>query len=580
MKFCVSSIFFYFLALKPASMMGVDAQIQARDFVLSSLLVLYGVPFANAATQTLKIIGTDVAAGGIDPYSEGSTVSSNGPWGPTYSVGWHPWQDWGGVIAPNWVNTYNSPFLGLHAVSWIRIRFTMPMEFTGATMKLKMKADNKGEVAFNGKKVATIVSKKNFNFNAEKTKAFLKPGMNEITMKLTDWGGWVAYQYNIEITFDAEEGGILLPVDNEAPDLDVIPPLASLEIGSKVNLVGTCSDNDGDSLVITYNWGDGTAPKTFSGIDAEQCVIDGSHTYSTVGTHTLTVEIADEHGAIDSFDHTFTVTSTSTAPSSSPSSNPSAASAAPSSSPSTAPSSSPSTAPSSSPTFESISHDLCKIFAVHARTTVTFDGVKSTIHNGDVSVYPGTSITGDFKFNNEGNATGAFQFEIGEVVKNSESFASLVLVAHGVAMAAHGNDEKNMDIEIGGLTFIPGTYRSDSAINFAHGTVVTLDGGNEPNPEFIFIAGSTLVTAADTYFNLINGAKAENVLWALGTAATLGARSVVEGSIMAGTAITFGTNSELHGCALAQSAVTFESEGSVVLNHYEADGIYNALIGI
>jgi hypothetical protein len=129
-----------------------------------------------------------------------------------------------------------------------------------------------------------------------------------------------------------------------------------------------------------------------------------------------------------------------------------------------------------------------------------------------------------------------------------------------------------MEIEIGGVTFMPGTYRSGSAINFAYDTVVTLDGNNETNPVFLFIAGSTLVTAANTYFNLINGAKAENVLWALGTAATLGANSVVEGSILAGTAITFGTNSELHGCALAQSAVTFESGGSVVTNHYIADG--------
>jgi len=141
-----------------------------------------------------------------------------------------------------------------------------------------------------------------------------------------------------------------------------------------------------------------------------------------------------------------------------------------------------------------------------------------------------------------------------------------VLSAHGDAMADHGDAEETMDIGIGGLTFIQGTYRSDCAINFAHGTVVTLDGVNAPNPEFLFIAGSTLVTAADTSFNLINGAKAENILWALGTAATLGARSVVEGSILAGTAITFGTNSELHGCALAQSAVTFESGGSVMLN--------------
>jgi hypothetical protein len=112
-----------------------------------------------------------------------------------------------------------------------------------------------------------------------------------------------------------------------------------------------------------------------------------------------------------------------------------------------------------------------------------------------------------------------------------------------------------MDIEIGGLTFTPGTHRSDSAINFAYGTVVTLDGRNETNPVFLFIAGSTLVTAADTYFILKNGAKAENVRWALGTAATLGANSVIEGSILAGTSITFGTKSKLYGCALAQAAV-------------------------
>jgi hypothetical protein len=149
---------------------------------------------------------------------------------------------------------------------------------------------------------------------------------------------------------------------------------------------------------------------------------------------------------------------------------------------------------------------------------------------------------------------------------DSADFAASVLAAHADAME---EPSVPMDIEIGGKTFTPGTYRSDSAINFAYGTVVTLDGMNDPNPVFLFQAGSTLVTAADTHFILKNGAKAENVFWALGTAATLGANSIVEGSILAGTAITFGTQSELHGCALAQSAVTFESEGSIGLNHYE-----------
>jgi hypothetical protein len=211
------------------------------------------------------------------------------------------------------------------------------------------------------------------------------------------------------------------------------------------------------------------------------------------------------------------------------------------------------TKPSANPSFESISHEVCENYAVHARTAITFDGTMSTIHDGDVSVSPGTAITGSYSFDGGG------------VVDDSSAFAASVLIAHADAIAVHGA-EQTMAIEIGGLTFTPGTYRSGSAINFALNTVVTLDGDNQPNPEFLFIAGSTLVTAADTYFNLINGAKAENVLWALGSAATLGARSVVEGSILAGTAITFGTNSELHGCALAQSAVTFESGGSVMLN--------------
>jgi hypothetical protein len=152
------------------------------------------------------------------------------------------------------------------------------------------------------------------------------------------------------------------------------------------------------------------------------------------------------------------------------------------------------------------------------------------------------------------------------VVSDSSDFAASVTAAHTAAMGADG---QHMEIEIGGVTFTPGTYRSDSAINFAYGTVVTLDGQNEENPVFLFQANSTLVTAANTHFFLTKGAKAENVHWALGTAATLGANSVLEGSILAGTAITVGTNAELHGCALAQSAVTFESGGKVVKNHYE-----------
>jgi hypothetical protein len=172
---------------------------------------------------------------------------------------------------------------------------------------------------------------------------------------------------------------------------------------------------------------------------------------------------------------------------------------------------------------DSVCGNMAGSFAVHARTAITFAGGLTTIHGGDVGVFSGTA------------PTGAREIIGGSVVDNSDDFAASVLVAHANAMAVRA-DGIAIAIEIGGQTFTPGTYHSSSAINFAHGTEVTLDG----NGEYLFQAVTTLVTAANTKFNLINGAKAENVIWALGTAATLGADSVLEGSILAGTAITFG----------------------------------------
>ena len=202
---------------------------------------------------------------------------------------------------------------------------------------------------------------------------------------------------------------------------------------------------------------------------------------------------------------------------------------------------------------ESLAHSVCGSLAVHAETTISFNGEPTTIHSGDVSLSPGTSVTG------------AYQLQGGGIlVEESNAFAAKVATSHAEAMAVR-NDGTAIVVEIGGITFTPGTYRSGSAINIAYGSVVILDGEGDPNSVFLFQAGTTLITGASTSVILTNGARAENVVWALGTAATLGASSVLEGSILAGTAITFGTKSELNGCALAQSAVTFESQGSIKL---------------
>ena len=186
------------------------------------------------------------------------------------------------------------------------------------------------------------------------------------------------------------------------------------------------------------------------------------------------------------------------------------------------------------------------------------------VHNGYVGVAPGTAITG--AYNPEPFSPAV---DVAAVSVLANAFAATAKDNHAAMMARSATSHLGVAVELAGRSdFSPGIYSAATAMNLASGTV-TLDAEGDVDAEFIFIAGTTLVTAADTEIILINGAQAENVFWVLGTAATLGARSIVRGSILAGTAITFGTGSELHGCAIAQSAVTFESGGTVFLRMQE-----------
>ena len=58
-----------------------------------------------------------------------------------------------------------------------------------------------------------------------------------------------------------------------------------------------------------------------------------------------------------------------------------------------------------------------------------------------------------------------------------------------------------MAIEMGGVTFTPGTYRSTSAINIAAGTTVVFDGGNpEPYQHQPFSAYNGFQRHVDLYW--------------------------------------------------------------------------------
>jgi hypothetical protein len=131
-----------------------------------------------------------------------------------------------------------------------------------------------------------------------------------------------------------------------------------------------------------------------------------------------------------------------------------------------------------------------------------------------------------------------------------------------VALAFAGNaaaaGKTPIAIDLGGQTLAPGVYNSASSIGLTG--VLTLDGRGNSNSVFVFQAGSTLTTATASQVKLINGAKACNVFWQVGSSATLGTGSTLQGTILALTSITVTTGVTVDGRVLARNgAVTLDT---------------------
>jgi hypothetical protein len=116
--------------------------------------------------------------------------------------------------------------------------------------------------------------------------------------------------------------------------------------------------------------------------------------------------------------------------------------------------------------------------------------------------------------------------------------------------------------DLGGTTKAAGVYCT--AIGIGVTGVLTLDGGGDPNANFVFQAGTSLVTAGNVV--LINGAQAKNVYWQVGSSATLGTASQWQGNILTLTSITMVTGANLNGRALARNgAVTLGTGNTITL---------------
>lgn len=114
--------------------------------------------------------------------------------------------------------------------------------------------------------------------------------------------------------------------------------------------------------------------------------------------------------------------------------------------------------------------------------------------------------------------------------------------------------------DLGGTTKPAGVYCT--AIGIGVTGVLTLDGGGDPNANFVFQAGTSIVTAGDVV--LINGAQAKNVYWLSGSSVTLGTASQWKGNVVALTSITLVDTATLLGRALARNGSVSLGTGNTI----------------
>jgi hypothetical protein len=135
-----------------------------------------------------------------------------------------------------------------------------------------------------------------------------------------------------------------------------------------------------------------------------------------------------------------------------------------------------------------------------------------------------------------------------------------------VALTASYNDAAARSVgaigvagNLGGMTLAPGLYKSTSSLEISSGDL-TLDAKGNASAVFIFEMGSTLVMTTGRKVILAGGAQAANIIWQVGSSATLGVNSVFKGNILAMASITVNTGASVEGRLLARTgAVTLDT---------------------
>jgi len=186
-------------------------------------------------------------------------------------------------------------------------------------------------------------------------------------------------------------------------------------------------------------------------------------------------------------------------------------------------------------------------YAVIAGDSVV--STNATVITGEVGVSPGTTVTG-FPPATASGTTNAGNVAAGTAITDL-TVAINDVVARTTAVLTLPSTE------LGGEELAPGLYDTASPLTI-NGTV-TLNALGRSDAMFIIRTSSSLTTSSGSRVILTGGAQASNVIWVVGTTATLGANSSFQGTILANQSITLLSGANVTGRVLSRT-------GSVTLD--------------
>ncbi len=181
-------------------------------------------------------------------------------------------------------------------------------------------------------------------------------------------------------------------------------------------------------------------------------------------------------------------------------------------------------------------------YAVLAGTTITNTG--PTTLDGDLGLSPGSSVTGAPIVNGVSHIADA------QAVQAQND----LVTAYNAAAALPSTATRVGDI--GGQILTTGVYTSSSSLSIQRADLVLLGG---PDDMFVFQMVSSLTVASGRKI-ILQGVRPCNVIWQVGSSATLETGVQFEGSILALTSISMKTGATANGRMLARNGqVSFDT---------------------